>query len=163
MLQTPPSLSEIDTGDSLVIGFGPALDKTSSLHTDHHAGYGRRLNPHELPNLLLGEPILVPQVLQKHFLAYVQVIFTQIFLETDAVNMGQTRNQQAVGVIDFTVAHLVLQNYVADYINIPCFGTSVKWTCSEPVRSMNGLHDQKSLKAALENAFAALPPRPLAP
>src|SRR6266487_5545779 len=48
-------------------------------------------------------------------------------------------------LIDCTVAHLVLQNYVADYINIPCFGTSVKWTCSEPVRSTNGLHDQKSL------------------
>src|SRR5439155_3991357 len=98
-----------------------------------------------LPNLLLGEPILVPQVLQKHFLADVQVMCTQIFIDTGAVNMSQTRNQQAVGVVDCTVAHLVLQNYVADYINIPCFGTSVKWTCSEPVRSMHGLHDQKSL------------------
>src|SRR5207248_2461363 len=119
-LQTPPSLRERDTGDSLVIGVGPALDKTSSLHPDHHAGDGRRLNLHELPNLLLGEPILVPQVLQKHFLAYMQVLFTQIFLETDAVNMGQTRNQQAVRMIDCTVAHLVLQSYVADYINVPC-------------------------------------------
>src|SRR6266702_203065 len=44
-----------------------------------------------------------------------------------------------------TFAHLVLQNYVADYINVPCFGKSVKWKCSEPVRYMNGLHDQKSL------------------
>src|SRR5713226_6359059 len=26
-----------------------------------------------------------------------------------------------------------------------CFGTSVKWTCSELGRSRNGLHDQKSL------------------
>src|SRR2546426_7548979 len=139
MLQTPPSLSEIDTGDSLVLRVGPALDKTRSLHPDHHAGDGRRLNLHELPNLLLGEPILVPQVLQKHFLADVQVLFTQIFLETDAVNMGQTRNQQAVGVVDLTVAHLVLQNYVVDYINVPCFGKSVKWKCSD------------------------LPPRPLTP
>src|SRR6266699_623743 len=48
-------------------------------------------------------------------------------------------------LIDFSVAHLVLQNYVADYINIPCFGKSVNWTCSELVRSMHGLHDQKSL------------------
>src|SRR6266567_674375 len=131
MLQTPPSLSKIDTGYSLVIGVGPALDKTRSLHTDHHAGYGRRLNPHELPNLLLGEPILVPQVLQKHFLAYVQIMFTQIFIDTDAVNMGHTRNQQAVRVVDFTFAHLVLQNYVADYINVSCFGKSVKWKFSD--------------------------------
>src|SRR6266480_5778645 len=109
MLQTPPSLSEIDTGDSLVIGVGPAFDKTSSLHPDHHASYGRRLNLHEIPNLLLGEPILVPQVLQKHFLADVQVMLTQIFIDTGAVNMGQTRNQQAVRVVDCTVAHLVLQ------------------------------------------------------
>src|SRR6266516_246478 len=145
MLQTPPSLSEIDTGDSLVLGVGPALDKTRSLHTDHHAGDGRRLNLHELPNLLLGAPILVTQVLQKHFLAYVQVMFTQIFIDTGAVNMGQTRNQQAVRVIVCTFAHLVLQYYVADYINIPCFGKSVKWKCSEPVRSMHCLHDQKSL------------------
>src|SRR5260370_39511886 len=114
MLQTPPSLSEIDTGDSLVIEFGPALDKTRSLHTDHHASYGRRLNPHELPNLLLGEPILVPQVLQKHFLAYVQVMFTQIFIDTDAVNMVHTRNQQAVRVVDFTFAQLVLPKDLAD-------------------------------------------------
>src|SRR5260370_3195318 len=128
MLQTPPSLSEIDTGDSLVIGFGPALDKTSSLHTDHHAGDGRRLNPHELPNLLLGEPILVPQVLQKHFLAYVQAMFTQIFLEAVAANMGQTRNEQVVRVVDFAFAHFVLPNYVADYINVPCFLQSVKST-----------------------------------
>src|SRR5207244_5452896 len=117
------SLSEIDTGYSLIIGIGPALDKTSSLQTDHHAGDGRRLNPHELPNLLLGEPILVPQVLQKHFLAYVQVMFTQIFLDTDAVNIRQTRNQQAVGVIDFTFAHLVLQSYVSEYINLPCLSS----------------------------------------
>ena len=80
----------------------------------------RRLNPHELPDLLLGAPILVPQVLQKHFLADVQVMFTQIFIETDAVNMGHTRNQQAVRVVDCTFAHLVLQSYVADYINVPC-------------------------------------------
>src|SRR5258708_33339880 len=119
MLQTPPSLSEIDAGDSLVIGVGPALDKTSSVHTDQHAGDGRRLNLHELPNLLLGEPILVPQVLQKHFLADVQVLFTQIFLETDAVNMGQTRNQQAVRVVDFTFSHLVLHIYLPNYINLP--------------------------------------------
>src|SRR5437660_5459836 len=120
MLQTPPSLREIDTADSLVIGVGPALDKTSSLHTDHHAGDGRRLNLHELPNLLLGAPILVPQVLQKHFLADVQVMFTQIFLEPDAVNMGQTRNQKAERVSGCTFAHLVLRSYVADYINVPC-------------------------------------------
>src|SRR5206468_1868040 len=119
-LQTPPSLREINTGYSLVIGVSPALAKTSSLHTDHHASDGRRLNLHELPNLLLGEPILVPQVLQKHFLAYVQVMFTQIFSETDAVNMGHTCNQQAVRVIDLTLAHLVLPSYVADYINVPC-------------------------------------------
>src|SRR5260370_8419791 len=99
MLQTPPSLSEIDTGDSLVIGVGPALDKTSSLHTDHHAGDGRRLNLHELPNPLLGEPILVPQVLQKHFLAAVQVMFTQIFLDTAALNIAQPRNHQAARVL----------------------------------------------------------------
>ena len=41
-------------------------------------------------------------------------------LETDAVNMGHTRNQQAVRVVDCTVAHLVLPSYVADYINVPC-------------------------------------------
>src|SRR2546421_5638871 len=29
-------------------------------------------------------------------------------------------------LIDVTVAHLVFQNYVADYINIPCFSTFVK-------------------------------------
>src|SRR5260370_16793711 len=132
MLQTPPSLSEIDTGDSLVIGLGTALDKTSSLHTDHHAGDGRRLNPHELPNLLLGESILVPQVLQKHFLAYVQVMFTQIFIETDAVNMGQTRNQQAVRVVDFTFAHLLLQNYVSHYINVQCSYKPIKWKFPNP-------------------------------
>src|SRR6266700_6069775 len=153
MLQTPPSLSEIDTGYSLVIEVGPALDKTSSLHPDHHAGDGRRLNLHELPNLLLGEPILVPQVLQKHFLADVQVMLTQIFIETDAVNMGQTRNQQAVCVVDFTFAHLVLQNYVADYINVPYFGKSVKWTCSEPVRYMHCL--RKLLRRRVWGCFCS--------
>src|SRR6266567_6211396 len=53
-----------------------------------------------------------------------------------------------------TVAYLVLQNYVADYISVPCFGKSVKWTCSEPVRSMNGLHDQKSLHETCLSGFA---------
>jgi hypothetical protein len=101
----------------------------------------------------LGEPILVPQVLQKHFLAYVQVMFTQIFIETDAVNMGHTRNQQAVRVVDFTCAYLVLQNYVADYINVPCFGKSVKWKFSEPVRYLNCLHDQQSLHETRLSGF----------
>src|SRR5260370_7262280 len=113
MLQTPPSLSEIDTGDSLVIGVGPALDKTSSLHTDHHAGDGRRLNPHDLPNLLLGEPILVPQVLQKHFFAYVQVMFTQIFIDTDTLNMGHTSNHQPVLLPALTFPRLFLPNSVS--------------------------------------------------
>ena len=53
-----------------------------------------------------------------------------------------------------TVAHLVLQNYVVDYINVPCFGKSVKWKFSEPVRYMNCLHDQKSLHETCLSGFA---------
>src|SRR6266550_6841392 len=43
---------------------------------------------------------------------------------------------------------------VADYINVPCFGKSVNWTCSEPVRSMHCLHDQKSLQETCLSGFA---------
>src|SRR5260370_19513141 len=99
MLQTPPSLSEIDTGDSLVIGFGPALDKTSSLHTDHHAGDGRRMNHHQLTNLFFEATILLPQLLKHHFLSYLQLLITQIFLATAAVIIGPPRNQQAPRVV----------------------------------------------------------------
>src|SRR6266446_2416199 len=35
-----------------------------------------------------------------------------------------------------------------------CFGKSVNWTCSEPVRSMHGLHDQKSLHETCLSGFA---------
>jgi len=57
-------------------------------------------------------------------------------------------------LIDLTVAHLVLKNYIADYINVPYFGRSVNWTCSEPVRDMHGLHDQKSLHETCLSGFA---------
>src|SRR2546421_11735245 len=43
---------------------------------------------------------------------------------------------------------------VADYINVLCFGKSVNWTCSEPVRSMHCLHDQKSLHETCLSGFA---------
>src|SRR5712692_9704855 len=36
-----------------------------------------------------------------------------------------------------TVAHLVLQNYVADYINVPCFGKSVKGNGNSYVPSLS--------------------------
>src|SRR3989442_5335996 len=35
-----------------------------------------------------------------------------------------------------------------------CFGKSVNWTCSEPVRSMHCLHDQKSLHETCLSGFA---------
>ncbi len=77
------------------------------------------------------------------------------------VKDAQLLLRDATDTIDFTVAHLVLQNYVADYINVPCFGKSVKWTCSEPVRYMNCLHDQKSLHVLMSgtcyNGSPALP------
>src|SRR5438270_10630684 len=34
-----------------------------------------------------------------------------------------------------------------------CFGKSVNWTCSELVRSMHGLHDQKSLHETCLSGF----------
>src|SRR5436309_14707564 len=43
---------------------------------------------------------------------------------------------------------------VADYINMPCFETSVKWTCSEPGRYRNGLPDQQSLHETCLSGFA---------
>src|SRR5258708_38118531 len=35
-----------------------------------------------------------------------------------------------------------------------CFGKSVNWRCSEPVRFMHGLHAQNSLQETAETGFA---------
>src|SRR5207247_495254 len=84
-LQTPPYISEIHMGYALVLRVGLAHDKTRSLHTNHHPGCGGSLNPHYIRDLLLGQPIVVPQALQKHFLPDMEMMFTQIV--TDAETM----------------------------------------------------------------------------